>query len=187
MLVSWGDLLDRMAIGASGEPGIVEDIRQLQGLAQREDSETFLPLHSEELSSEFGRRINHFYNLFVNATDRLVEEGAIDWMGIVSSSWTSCGRRIQFSGTDAWFGIHYQLWARGASEDTPLWLHTYGASPDILNIISAELELRVSEENYFPIHLKTGVEYDDVLGDVVRQLKAIADIIKANTPPAQPD
>ena len=189
LMISWQGLLDSLATGAAAEPGIVEDIRQLQGLTSREDSDAFLPLHPEELSPKFARRMGHFGDLFVDAINRLVERGSINPMGPVSSSWDSCGRRIQLSGTDAWFGIHHRLWASSASEDTPLWLWLSGASSGILNKISAELGLRVSEGKFFPIRLQTGVERKDVLADVVSQLEAIADVIEdaANTPPAQPD
>ena len=189
LMVSWQDLLDSLATGAAAEPSTVEEIRQLHGLAKRMDSEAFLPLRKEELGPDFPRRMINLARLVNEALNEGQRQG---WLFPIGSRWSgstdleSAGWYLRISShrVEAWFGIYHKLWASGASEDTPLWLRLYGASPDTLGKISAELELRVSEEIYFPIHLKTGVEYDDVLGDVVRQLKAIADVINNTTTPA---
>ena len=45
--------------------------------------------------------------------------------------------------------------------------------------IGRELKVRVQDE-WIPVHLKTGVEYPEVLDDVVSQLKMIAEIIGAH-------
>ena len=46
MLVSWSFLLDRMSVqtNAVGDTSVEEDIRQLQGLVERQDEHAFLPL-----------------------------------------------------------------------------------------------------------------------------------------------
>lgn len=186
LLVSWDSLLHGMGERSKAEnepPGIYANIQQLLGLAQRMDSGQFLPLHSEELSPGIARRIENFYNLFVRASDRAREDGTIDWIGRMASATNNTGRPIGISGTNAWIGIHYRLWSEGDSDDTPLWLLLY-ASPDLVNKISARLGLRALE-GYFPIRLKTGVEEDAVLDDIVAQLKAIAEVIqdaKAESP-----
>ena len=178
MLVSWLHLLDSMATRAAGELDVQADIQQLRGLAQRMDAQAFLPLHAEELSSNIGRRALNFYRLFVSASDRARDEGWLDWIGRMSSDTDKTGRPVGVSGIRAWIGIHYPLWAQGESDDTPLWLQLE-TSPDLLNKISTQLRLRVAWTNHFPIHLKTGVEWDDVLADMVSQLQAIAEVIKA--------
>ena len=184
LLVSWDSLLHGMAERSKAEnepPGIYANIQQLLGLAQRMDSGQFLPLRADELRSENGRRIMQFYNFYIEAIDRVRmagDKGPISRIGPVSSTWNSNGRYITISGATAgWFGIHYSLWAARGNDDTPLWLQLGGASPDLLNKISARLGLRASG-NYFPILLKTGVERDAVLDDIVSQLKAIAEVIQ---------
>ena len=192
VMVSWRALLSEILNNSAADSSVRSDIQQLQGLTERMDSEAFLPLRKEELGPDFPRRMINLARLVNEALNEGQRQG---WLFPIGSRWSgstdleSAGWYLRISShrVEAWFGIYHKVWASGASEDTPLWLRLYGASPDTLGKISAELELRVSEENCFPIHLKTGVEYDDVLGDVVRQLRAIADVIRANTPPAQPD
>ena len=192
VMVSWRTLLSEILNNSAADSGVRSDIQQLQGLTDRMDLDAFLPLRKEELGPDFPRRMMNLVRLVNEALNEGVRQG---WVFPLESRWSgstdleSAGWYLRISDrrVASWFGIYHKLWARGASEDTPLWLRLYWVSPDILGKISAELESRVSEENYFPIHLKTGVEYDDVLGDVVRQLRAIADVIRANTPPAQPD
>jgi len=183
LLVSWGSLLNGMAERSKAEnepPGIYNDIQQILGLAQRMDSSRFLPLRSEELRSEIGRRIKDFYDLYIAATDSMVvNEGLFSSIGPVTGTWNSNGRYITVSGIAGWFGIYYPLWGSGNCDDTPLWLQLRGASPDLLNKISARLGLRASS-NYFPILLKTGVEKAAVQADIVFQLKAIAEVIQAD-------
>lgn len=188
LLLSWDSLLHGMAERSKAEnepPGIYANIQQLLGLAQRMGSSRFLPLRAEELRSEIGRRIKDFYDLYIDATNRMaVNEGLFSGIGPVTGTWNSNGRYITVSGIAAWFGIYYPLWGSGNCDDTPLWLQLREASPDLLNKISARLGLRASS-NYFPIFLKTGVERDAVLDDIVSQLKAIAEVIqdaKAESP-----
>ena len=183
LLVSWDSLLHGMAERSKAEnepPGIYANIQQLLGLAQRMDAGQFLPLRPDELRSEIGRRITQFYNLYVAAINSIAgKEAPISWMGYVTGTWNSNGRYITISGIDGWFGIYYPLWGSGNCADTPLWLQLRGASPGLLNKISARLGLRASG-NYFPILLKTGVEEAAVQADIVSQLEAIAEVIQAD-------
>ena len=178
LLVSWLHLLDSMATRAVGELDVQADIQQLRGLAQRMDAQAFLPLHPEELSSNIARRIGQFSDIFVAAIDRGRDVGVISRMSPVSSGWNYSGRYLNFAGVSAWFGVHSGRWSEGGSDDTPMWLLLNGASPDLLNKISVQLGLRASG-NYFPIRLKTGVEWDDMLDNVVSQLQAIAEVLQA--------
>ena len=181
MLVSWRGLLDNLETRttAAGDLGTSRAIQELRGLAARQDSGAFLPLRSEELSPDIGHRMTHYYRLFIDAIDRMAgNEGLISGMGPVRGTYNSRGRHITVLGNSGWFGIHYPLWAEGESDDTPLWLRLE-VSPDLLNKISSQLGLRAAWTNHFPIYLKTGVERDEVLDDVVNQLQAIAEVIQA--------
>ena len=115
MIVSWVRLLDRMDAQADDD-GVKSDIRQLRGLAQRQDDEAFLPLHSEELGPDLGRRIVGYNRLVDNAVDSKGVPGK--WMSVKGLSATSqrwgYGRYFHFSGVDLsfWFGVNHNLWAR---------------------------------------------------------------------------
>ena len=160
VMVSWRNLLQMMLDYTVGEPNTQADIQQLQGLAERLESAAFLPLSKEELGPEFPRRFNHFSRLYIEAIDRLREEGeVIDWIGPVTSTYNSTGRYITISRCSGWFGIYYELWARGESDDTPLWLQLYGSEETTFdfNELSGKLGLSIYDWNYFPVMLKTGL------------------------------
>ena len=169
MLTSWRSLLSQMENStAEGSPER-NDIRQLQGLTERLDEEAFLPLRSVELAPDFPRRLLGLNKLVDDATDQGIRD---NWIvrGTLQRTplRTGYGRYFRLSGTIAWFGINFDLWSQRS--DTPLWLdfRSYGAQPFIRN----RLNLTDGEE-YVPIHLPVGVEYDAVLDAVVKELKSI--------------
>ena len=180
MLVSWPGLLDNLEIRttAAGDLGTSRAIQELRGLASIQDSKAFLPLHPDELNPGIARRLENFYALCVAASDRALAVGAIDSTGRFDSATNYSGRGIGVSGIAAWIGTHHRLWASGDCDDTPMWLWLSTAGPDLLNKVSARLGLPVFDK-YFPIRLKTGVEESEVIADIVSQLKAITEAIKA--------
>ncbi len=179
MLVSWVRLLDSIA-ALAGDNAVGNDIQQLRGLTQKQDTQAFLPVHSEELSPYLGRRIVWYSQLADHVVgSRGVPEG---WMDIHRRQATSqrygYGRYFRFTGVegDLWFGVNHERWATGG--DTPLWLRVADETQVNFDEIGKELNVRI-EDRWIPIHLKLGVEYLEVLDDVVSQLKAIAKIVGA--------
>ena len=154
VLTSWTRILNGL-IDVAEDAEIRAEIVQLRGLAQRQDEDAFLPLHPEELAPALARRMRGFVRLINDAVDaRGVREGWMDVAGLRATPQSyGYGRYFRFSGVsgDWWFGINHDQWA--TNQDTPLWL--------------------VVGDICFAIHLKTGVEYDEVLDDVVRQLQEI--------------
>ena len=185
---SWLRLLDWMSV-LETDDNVKSDINQLRGLAQREDARVFLPIHSEDLNTEFPRRVVGYNQLIDDAIEaKGVPEGWLDTKGLQATSrrW-GYGRYFRYTdiARDMWFGINHELWAEEA--DTPLWLGVW--QPTLINMhaISSTLGLRVSERQYdsrrsqwIPIHLRTGVDYDEVLDDIVAQLKRIGKIATAD-------
>ena len=176
ILVSWVRLLDRMD-ALAGDDGVKSDIRQLRGLAQLQDAHAFFPVHSEELSPDLGRRVVWYNQLVDHAVDsRGVPE---KWMNIEGLAATAqrygYGRYLHFSGVDGdfWFGVNHERWA--GSGDTPLWLRVLDRTGVNMDEIARKLKVRVQDE-WIPVHIKTGVDYDEVLDDVVSKLKAIAKV-----------
>lgn len=161
VLVGWLRLLDRLD-ASTADDGVRSDIRQLRGLAQAQDSQAFLPIHSEELSPNLGHRLA-WYNQLVDA---VVDSRGVaqKWMNIqnlrATPQWYGYGRYFRFSGLKGvcWFGVNVRRWANDA--DTPLWLHHYDNS---------------RARMWTPIYPKLGAEYPEVLNDVASQLKALAE------------
>ena len=129
MLVSWLLLLDRLATAVPSDSLVAADIRQLRGLAQREDNEAFQPIKRAELSPSVPRRLQWLNRLVDDVIDsRGCREG---WMSVAGSRATpqrdGYGRYFKFR-TDLeqvipgslFLCVNLGLWA--TSGDTPLWL-----------------------------------------------------------------
>ena len=156
-LVSWDRLLRNMADRAADDGVVAEDVRQLRGLAGRQDAEAFLPVRAEELSPDFARRAVGYNRLVDDVVDRGVSQG---WMSIVglkkTPQWYGYGRYFQSVETkkEFWFGVNHERWARNG--DTPLWLR------------------RSTDGRWSPVHVKPGVEYPEVLDDAMSKVKDLA-------------
>ena len=127
LLVSWPLLLDRLAAAGPPDSLVASDIRQLRGLAQREDDEAFQPIKPAELSPSVPRRLQWLNRLIDDVVDsRGCPEG---WMSVESFRATAqrdgYGRYFGFT-TDLggmipgslFLCVNYRLWA--TSGDTPL-------------------------------------------------------------------
>ncbi len=178
MIVSWIGLLDLVAAKA-GDAAVLEDVRQLRGLVQRQDEEGFLPIHPADLGADQARRMV-WYNQIVD--DVVLARGvANDWMNTkgVSSGGGKDGytRYFRFSGIDPAFGlgVSYSRWAK--SDDIPLWMGAWDPTEINIEEIGGKLSV-ILQDNWIPIYLKTGVEYDAVLDDVAAQLKRIGEVVR---------
>ena len=180
MLVSWLHLLTTLA-EAADDATVKSDIQQLVGLARNEDGEAFLPIHSGEFGLDLPRRIRGLNRLIDAAVDdRGVPQG---WMNITKSRATpqrdGYGRYFSFTDVPGYLFlcVHYRLWAMSA--ETPLWLRISSEVPvsteRIRDRVPSPADSGGRRDYAFnvPIHLKTGVEYEDVLNDVVRQVREI--------------
>ena len=190
LLVSWTLLLDRLSAAVPSDSPITSDIRQLRGLAQREDDEAFQPINAEELSPSLPRRIQWLNRLIDDVVDGHGRpEG---WMSVERRRATPLregyGRYFRFTSGrgeavpgDLFLCVDTQLWAtRG---DTPLWLRIYSNVPISRAQLRSKLPSLVEHGgsvNYsdVPINLMLGVEYGRVLGDVVKQVKVIWEMIE---------
>lgn len=158
-LVSWDRLLRGIADRA-GDDGVIADVRQLRGLARRQDAEAFLPVRAEELSPDFARRAVGYTQLVDDVVNRGVSQGWMSLKGLRGGAQRyGYGRHIRFVETekDFWFGVNHERWAR--SGDTPLWLCDDTATAD---------------KRWSPVHVKTGVERLEVLDAAASKVKELA-------------
>ena len=197
VMLSWRNLLLRLYNSTAEDAAIQADIRQLQGLVYREDTEEFRPIHQEDLGPRMARLLLSLRKVVSGAVE---DAKANDWADMNGLRyWQSYdGAYIRFSESKVspGFGIYRDIWARGDTEDTPLWLYFgpirqrngYLHGQAHVEAITEQLALfnfQMHEDStgfYAPIRLKAGAEYDDVVDDVVAQLKAIADAINSVNP-----
>lgn len=176
MFVSWAQLLDRLREG--NDPTVASDIEQLRGLAQKQDEEVPLPLHPESLRPEVGRRIGQFHRIVDDASERANKSSWFEPTSRAASPYRGgYGRGFKPSGWQnaAWFGFEYGVW--GVHGRSPLWVQV-----DIRDWPSGLLPVEALDDPYgrrhlkwIPIDLKLGAEHDEVITDVVAQLKRIVD------------
>ena len=188
MLVSWKLLLARLAAAVPSDSVAASDIRQLQGLCQREDDEAFQPIHAEELGPSLARRIRWFNKLIDDVVDGCgVRDG---WMSTEKLRATSrrngYGRYFQFKNASGdvipgtlFLCVNFRLWA--TSGDTPLWLRIAHRVPIDAGRLRQSVPSLVDDSHEWaydvPMYVTTGVEYGCVLADVVLQTRRIGDMV----------
>lgn len=126
-LLSWNSLLANVLseVEGAGERLVASDVRQLQGLCERQDAEAFLPLTSEELTGKTAQRVSQFLDLIDDLTDHLVSKGIADIKGLkATSSRGWYGRYMLIHGVGCALLFSAENWRR--VDFTPLWLSVYG-------------------------------------------------------------
>ena len=187
ILANWRALLTNILsdLDGAGEVLVASDLRQLQGLCDREDAEAFLPLMSSELTGDSARRSLQFSDLADDLTSRLVDLKRADV------------HRLRAAAGKGWYGkylrihgvgclLHFSAWKWSRNALTPLWLRIVGpkwTSPDAL--IGKHIAARAgatgvqaipaAEGMEIPLFLPTGVAREDVFASLLAQLLLIAD------------
>ena len=170
-LTSWGCLLEVLhdAARTDGDIHAGEDIRQLKSLCARMDSEAFLPLASEELTSTIGRRIIQFNGLVDDLTSRLVACGLASIKNQKSSATASYYvRYMKLNGYAAELHFNPLQWMRWGR--SPIWFGVRGPEWEVSPKVS-QTYLEKGVESLLdeggcpqvPIHLPLGVEREAVL------------------------
>lgn len=182
-LVSWRALLAHLHNACSlANEAITADIRQLQALCDKMDTNAFLPLRSEDLTSNLGRRVNEFCDLADRITDRLVAHRVVSVKGqrtTAGKGWY--GRYMRFRGHGALLHFDARTWSkRGQS---PLWLAVYGSAfspctvePDCLR--EWDIPYHISSGHCMvPVTLLEGTERDAVIDDAQFQIQRVIDAV----------
>lgn len=175
MLTSWQKLLgkmeDRADLAGDGPTG--EDIRQLSGLCDQEDTAPFQPLREAELSPEVPRRLHDLMRLVNDAITIAVAERFANKDGKnFRHSREGFGTYLRIGSEDngvwsrAWFGVEYDWWQE---DEYPLWIWFLERS-DTLPMSEIVQKLGY-DEPYVWIDLPIDKEYDDVLRSVVDDLR----------------
>ena len=161
MLTSWRLLLEAMRsrAAADDDSSAEQDLRQLNGLCEQEDAAVFRPLLETEIGPEFpSHRMPDFRRLVDDATELLVQEGRAETQGLKATPLTTgYGRYLRIGRKEAWLGVSQELWAQKGKEQTSIWIQF--------------------DDDTFPLRLRTGVDYGEVLKDLVNQLRDRADLL----------
>lgn len=186
-LSSWRLLLNAMrhALETEGDMDMAADVRQLEGLCARMDSEAFLPLRSEELACSIGAR-NIQYNEIVNdVTDTLVANNKVSIRGLrATNTQSGYGRYMRVGPFGCMLQVNSSLWSR--LRETPIWFSIqnrdevkWAYSPQAkerLFLLESENPPRLLQEGdelLVPLFMPTGCERDIVVRALLVQLEEI--------------
>ena len=175
LLISWKNLLDRMsgAAHSAGEEQAEVDIRQLREFTRRQEESAFLPLRSDELDTRFPRSVRSLGRLIRNTAVRASDRG---WEHVGGNSRREGPYEKLRCGVSARFGMDLALWKRHGR--TPLWLTVHKSDGVSIDEARRRLKSLIVDAHTghpsVPIELPVGVDYDEVLDAVVRQLEDIA-------------
>ncbi|HET7480146.1 MAG TPA: hypothetical protein VFJ72_11585 [Rubrobacteraceae bacterium] len=186
-LTSWRAVLAYIlrVLETEGEYRAVSDVQQLQGLCERMDSGAFLPLRSEELTSDTGARVRQYCEIVNAAISQAREADIASTEGLRPTSGPGFyGRYLRLQGHQCHLQFNADLWGRLRA--TPLWLRIdhLQSKPwmkDALASLEREQPPRLipgDRDLLVPINLPTGIEKQEVVSAVFKQMKEVAELLR---------
>jgi hypothetical protein len=190
---SWRMLLGSLQneAEAAADAAVAADIRQLFTLCEHMDTDAFLQLTSEEMTSDLGRRVLQFCALVNDLTAQLVQQGLADLTGLRATGGNGYfGRNLRLRGHGAYLHFSAEKWMKwGVS---PIWITISGPEwkplasiPELLR--SLGYALHEDGGCHLAIPLLIGVERDAVVDNAFDQLVKIAGSLPEAAPGAAPD
>ncbi len=186
-LTSWRAVLASIqsALESEGELLAASDVQQLQGLCERMDSDAFLPLRSEELTSHTGARIVQYCEIVDEATRDAVAAGIASVKGLKDRRGPAYyGRYLRLHNVVCLLWFSGRVWAR--LRETPLWLRIHlvesqiWAKEALANLEREQPPRLIVDEDYLyiPLDMPTGVEKQEVVSAVSKQVKKVAELLR---------
>lgn len=196
--VSWRALLAVMLQAATlaGDTRAREDLDQLGALAERMDTDAFLPLRSEELSPAVAQRIVHFAQLVDELKDRLVGAGWCTREGLRQTSGPGRhGHYLSLDGCGVYLHTDAKKWFSLAN--TPFWLSVHGRGwKDTWRLELDRLAplahgtpprlFQTDEPPAIPLYPPLNTEKEPVLQALMARVGEVRNLLATNPPPPGP-
>jgi hypothetical protein len=195
VLMSWRVLLSslRQSLEAEGEREMLANLFQLQGLCDQMDESAFLPLQSEELTSNTSLRLIQFCDIVDEVTETLVSQNRVSIKGLRATATRSTylrymilpenGCTFEFNPnlwqkyrlTPLWFGIK--------SSKTSPWKYDPEAKKKLVRLEMEEPSrlIREGDTLFVPIYLATGMEKPEVVKNILDQINEILLLLISDT------
>jgi hypothetical protein len=186
-ITSWQAVLAYIlrALETEGEHRVASDVQQLQGLCERMDSGAFLPLRSEELTSDTGARVRQYCDIVNEVTRKAIAEGIVSVEGLRATAGEGWFLRYVTlpDVANSLFSLRFDAdsWAKWRA--TPLWLGFNAKKRHWHKEALASLELEQpprlivnGTDLFVPLHMSTGVEKREVVLAVFEQVKEVAQL-----------
>ena len=197
LIASWRFLLEalRDAADSAGHETVRQDIVQLQSLTSRMDSDAFLPLRVEELTSqETARRLINYSDLIGDIVEKLRSHGVADTEKLnPAHGYYTAGRYLRLHRRfGVWLGVRLKEWREYGI--TPLWLEIgnsdfNGVTGQLKTVRKIFPDAKLDESKmllYIPIRLETDVERSSVVDEASERMREIADKLLEIFPPTEP-
>ncbi len=186
---SWDRALTATRLELSGEPDVLADVAQIEGLCSRMDLAAFLPVSSEELTSTIYRRVHEFGTIVDDVVATLAAEGTMNTKG------------ARATGANGWYGryarlrgvavlLHVSTWKWTLLGPSPLWITVYGPNWQQGPVSVPKKQLaafgmgnpgRLHEDRHgYPtvmLRVPVGVERVNVIAAQMDQLREIGEVI----------
>lgn len=190
LMTSWEVLLGRLSaeVNAAGDVAGGNDIEQLRGLTQREDSEAFLPLRPGQLGPDLPRLMLQINQLVDDAVERARSTAWLSVEGMLRTpKRDGYLRYFRLGGVPMWLAVNFEYWS--LYRETPVWLGfqeaAWGKTQEETDSILQRLDPLweesppgyIDEVDSIPIMLRTGVEYEALLSSVVERLEYVAGLL----------
>jgi len=172
---------------------LLADLKQLQGLCEKMDSEAFLPIRREELGIDVAKRMLGYYALLDKITDHL--KSRLNASTDNTRPSPMYGGYIRYMiigdyGVSLQFNLKY--WIEKA--ETPIWLgiytiidgkwvyssKTHESLKQYEHSVPKRLFISDHSQIMIPLFLPTGVDENHIIEKVVNDISAVFDEIKAS-------
>ena len=193
LLLSWRVVLNtiRQALEAEGDHGMVSNLIQLQGLCTTMDDAAFLPIRSEEITSNTSQRILQYMDLVDEVTEILVSQKFVSTKGLRATGARGVYIRYMVS-NEVGYSLTFSpilwdkygstpLWLGIAKTSTPQWEFYPEARERLMQYEMATPPLLYREGHYLfvPLFLKIGIEKPEVVKSLIEQIKRVHSLISA--------
>jgi len=191
ILTSWASLLRSMGEECTrqGEGAARADVDQLVALAAKFEAEGFAPMSAEALSDiSAPRRMMALYDTCEAAVQRAasLEVVHIGRLHLTHGKYSS-GRYVAFPEAGVWIGLDLDAWAR--FQASPLWARfdttEFGLAPRVREALQGwegatprQLFAGTKGDAMVPLFVPPGAERDEVIRNVVEQIRAIGQELK---------
>jgi hypothetical protein len=179
-VTTWGALLDDLEDGLNPTDHRQElaDLAQLRGLCERDDREAFVPLTGQEIGGTIGQRLVDLDSILNEAAAILQAEGIADLRGLKWSAGQGWfGRYLKLGGWECLLHVNFSRWGR--QRPTPLWLRVSSSDVEVVDALAPLASEQPSRflnddgRNQIPIRLPTDVGRDEVMDEVLQQLREV--------------
>jgi hypothetical protein len=187
-VVSWRVLLGRLhaSLVDHGEAGLAADVEQLVGLSELEDQDAFLPVTSTDLSTPTPRRVRQFMELVDGLSRRGEAVGLFSLAGFRSAGALGWYARYVAAGpVQLAISADLRRWAE--QRMTPLWVEAAVDPGTALADLAAATPPGVFFDGtrgrpVIPLEIPLHVERDELIEDLLRQVRAFLARINGCTP-----